>query len=112
MDDNLSEEEKKILSEMNSNWEKVKQDEKLFWDKEYPDFSFEDKIKYWASENQRLMRWQAESGLDEYDIFSPQWYKWAKEKEPEIDKIMDIAFEKYLSWEWSKEEYLKRIGKL
>ena len=80
-----------------------------FWKKEYKKFSFEQKVDYWAGELNRQMRWQAESGLDEYAIFTPSWYKNIKSKESSFDKIMDKVFDKYLSWEWDKASYLKRI---
>ena len=37
-----------------------------------------------------------------------------KRIEPQFDLLIDKAFDrfKYLNWEWSKEEYLKRINKI
>ena len=81
-----------------------------FWKDEYPYYSIEKKIGYWSGTINQQMRWQAESGLNEYAIFSPRWYKWAKEQEPEFDKIIDEVFKRFLAWEWDKNEYLKRIN--
>ncbi len=83
-----------------------------FENKEYPMFSFDEKVKFWSGNLHRQMRWQAESGLDPYAIYDLDWYKSVKEKEPYIDAIMNEVFDKYWSstgGEWSKEEYLKRI---
>jgi hypothetical protein len=83
-----------------------------FWETTYPGLSFDEKVGFWTGETHRQMRWQAESGLDPYAIFTPSSYEWMKEKEPSIDEIMDKAFADFLAWEWNKEEYLKRIGRV
>jgi len=108
-DNNLSKEEMKILEEMKSNWKKNIIDEKLFWRDIYPKYSFDEKVSYWSQTLNQQMRWQAESGLDEYTIFSRDWYISVKGIEPNIDRIIAMSFEKFLSWEWSQNEYLKRI---
>lgn len=97
--------------------ERDKEDKKWlqFHQEEYPTFSFDQKVKHWSGTLHRQMRWQAESGLDPYAIYDKDWYDNAKKEEPNIDSIMDEVFAKYWSTtggEWSKEEYLKRIGKL
>lgn len=104
--------EHEILRErMKSNIQKEFDKVDKFWKEDYLKYTLEDKVEYWSGTLHRQMRWQVESGLDAYAIFSPMWYVEVKEKEPDIDRIIDKAFEKSLSWEWSKDEFLKRIGK-
>ncbi|MGG8495176.1 hypothetical protein ACQY1Q_02060 [Tenacibaculum sp. TC6] len=69
------------------------------------------KVNYWSGRLNQQMRWQVESGLDPYSIYTPEWYQSTKEFEPDFDKIMDEVFSKYWNTgvDWSKEEYLKRI---
>ncbi len=78
----------------------------------YNNQTFDEKVKYWSGRFHQQMRWQGESGLDEYAIFSPEWYESTSKFEPDFDKIMDEVFEKYLGTVWSKYEFLKRIGKI
>ncbi len=80
---------------------------------EYPNYSFEKKVKFWGSTLHRNMRWLEEDGDDPYSIYSLDWYRSVKEKEPNIDDIMKKVISKYWGTgaDWSKEEYLKRIKK-
>jgi hypothetical protein len=93
----------------NEQYEKMKGVE----DPNYEYYDFDKKVGYWCETLNKQMRLQVEKGLDEYIIFNPFWYKAIKRIEPDIDNIMNKVFEKFSSfqWEWSKEEYLKRIGK-
>lgn len=79
----------------------------------YINKQFTDKVTYWSGRLHQQMRWQAESGLDPYSIYTANWYQSTKEFEPDFDKIMDEVFEKYwdTGTDWSKEKYLQRIGK-
>lgn len=79
----------------------------------YDRFNFDEKVSAWCEQLNLIMRNQASSGLDEYLTFKPIWYKTMKRLEPEFDLIIDKVFEKFrlYQWEWSKEEFLKRIGK-
>lgn len=79
-----------------------------FEKEEYPNFSFNEKVKYWSGVLYRQMRWQVESGLDPYAIYDSKWHE-IKKQEPEIDKIMDCVFDEYWNGEWSKVEFAKRI---
>ncbi len=93
--------------------EKENQGRLHFEKNEYPKFSFDEKVKFWSGALHQQMRWQVESGLDPYSIYDLNWYKLVKEREPNIDSIIDTVFEKYWSStgaEWSKEEYLKRLS--
>jgi len=79
---------------------------------EYKLLTYEERVKYWSGTLHREMRWQAESGLDPYAIYTSEWYKRIKTIEPEIDSIMDKIFSSQWNTtggEWSKEEFLKRI---
>jgi hypothetical protein len=79
-----------------------------FWKEVYPKFSFEEKVSHWAGTLDRRMRWNADSGADEYAIFSAKWYATTKEDEPDIDRIIDSIFETHWK-DRNKAEYLKRI---
>ncbi|MEM8531928.1 MAG: hypothetical protein AAGF95_13880 [Chloroflexota bacterium] len=78
-------------------------------DPDYAGYTFEQKVRYWSSQINQQMRWQAESGLDPYAGFSRDWYEAVKRAEPHFDAIIDAAFEQFLSWEWDKAEYKRRI---
>jgi hypothetical protein len=87
-------------------------EEDSFWKVNYPKFSFDEKVEFWSGQLHRKMRWQVESGLDPYAIYSIDWYNEVKKAEPNIDLIMNEAFKRYwgsTGGEWSKEEYLKKI---
>ena len=77
----------------------------------YINKTLNDKVIYWSGRLHQQMRWQVESGLDPYSIYTPKWYQSTKKFEPDFDKIMDEVFSKYWGTgaDWSKEEYLKRI---
>ncbi len=77
----------------------------------YPNYGFDEKVKFWSGELHQSMRWLVEDGEDPYVIFTPEWYKSTKDFEPELDKIMEEVFSKYWGTgaDWSKEEYFKRI---
>ncbi|MGB3947578.1 MAG: hypothetical protein WBM13_06320 [Bacteroidia bacterium] len=84
-------------------------EEDKFWKFTYSGFSFDEKVKHWSGTLFRQMRWQVESGLDPYAIYSLEWYNNVKKEERHFDEIMDVVFTKYWEDLWSKEEYLKRI---
>ena len=89
--------------------------EELFWQNEYAAKSFAERAAYWASSMFRHVRWQSESGLDEYAGFSPEWYEFAKSREPDFDKILAFIFEHYkgefVYQDCSIAEIRRRIGK-
>lgn len=84
-----------------------------FEEQVYPNMTFEEKVKYWSGTLHTQMRWQAESGLDEYAIYTPEWYQSTKTHEPQFDKIMEEVIRKYwgVGADWDEQEYYKRIGK-
>lgn len=76
---------------------------------DYLEKTHEAKVKYWA-EYGRAMRWQVESGLDPYSIFSKQWYDDLVRFEPNLNALVQEAFEVYLKGDWSYQEYLRRVS--
>ncbi|HEX8250629.1 MAG TPA: hypothetical protein VF599_20820 [Pyrinomonadaceae bacterium] len=95
--------------------EQWKAQEELFWKNEYAAKDFAERAAYWSSSMFRHMRWQSESGLDQYAGFSPEWYEFAKSREPDFDKILDFIFERdkgeFDYQDCSPAEILRRIGK-
>jgi hypothetical protein len=77
---------------------------------DYLNKSFEEKAKYWSGRLHGQMRNQVEWCLDEYSIFTPEWYAAVKRHEPDFDSIMDYVFENFWANYWDKKEYLKRIS--
>lgn len=108
MNNDLSEEEKKILAKHRAifNENQIKSD--VFWEQEYPHKTIEEKIDFWLSEVHRGMRYQGESINDEYSEFSCNWHVWVKSKEPNFDEIF-IVITKKLGFEFDWQEYYKRI---
>ena len=80
-------------------------------DPNYESYTIGEKINFWETSLNRQMRRQAEAGLNEYAIFSFDWYRAIKKLEPQFDYIMDQVFMRFSFSEWKKEEYLKRIKK-
>lgn len=56
------------------------------------------------------MRWQAESGLDEYAGYSPEWRVNRLGFEPNLDRLIHDTFKRYLRWEGDYDEYCRRVG--
>jgi len=69
--------------------------EELFWETEYRAKTFEQRAAYWVSVMFRHMRWQSESGLDEYAGFDPEWHAYATRRDPEFEQILLFIFERY-----------------
>jgi hypothetical protein len=65
-----------------------------FWMKIYPAMSFSQKIDYWAASIHRQMRYNGESGLDPYAVFSPEDYQAWKSTEPLIGAMMGQIVER------------------
>lgn len=59
-----------------------------FWNDTYPSMNFFQKVDYWSGSIHRQMRYNGESGLDPYDVFSREDYEAWKLKEPLIDLII------------------------
>ena len=76
---------------------------------QYKFLSFKKKVEYWSGKLHGQMRNQVEACLDEYSIYTPEWYITVKKYEPKFDDIMDIVFREKWGDYWDKNEYLKRI---
>lgn len=69
----------------NSNFAEGQSD---FWGNEYPRLSAEEKVNFWTADIHRGMRAAGEYGLDEYSMFTAEWYDRVLKNEPNFDKIM------------------------
>jgi hypothetical protein len=88
--------------------EKRKSEE--FWKNEYPQKTFEEKQAFWAQSIYRYMRWQGESGQDEFGVFTRENYLDWKAKEPQIDLILDFIIKRF-PWEMTTQEAREFINK-
>lgn len=75
----------------------------------YDDLTKDEKVQYWVTRLGRTFRSQAESGLDPYVSYTPEWYANIKRFEPDLDKLLKAAFKGSLYWEWDFEEFMNRI---
>ncbi|MDG2431391.1 hypothetical protein [Flavobacterium sp.] len=106
----LSDEEKKILQKHRELAEKAKEKERLFWIDEYPNYSIEDKTKYWVANIHHGMRMQGEATADQYSEFSVEWYQYVTSREKEFDFIFTMVVPR-LGIDFNWDEYYKRIEK-
>jgi hypothetical protein len=60
-----------------------------FWNIEYPNKTFEEKQVFWVEYIYRSMRMRGEPGFDEYSIFNKESYEEWKQREPQIDIMLD-----------------------
>lgn len=105
----LSEEEKRILQKHKDLEKEGEKNEKIFWKDQYPNFSVDDKIKYWLANIHHGMRIQGEGTSDPYSEFSKEWYEDVKKKESDFDSIFEKVVPK-LGFEFDWQEYYKRIS--
>lgn len=77
----------------------------------YSEKTHDEKVKSWSGAMNQQMRWQAESGLDPYAGYSPEWRENLLRFEPNFDALIQEAFKCYLRWEWSYEEYQSRVSR-
>ncbi len=106
----LSDEEKAIVQKHRKLKEEGKEEERLFWEIEYPKYSFERKVMYWLADIHRGMRCQGEATADEYSKFSPVWYEYVKSKDNNFDSVFAEVVPK-LGMDFDWQEYHKRIRK-
>ncbi|WP_294296551.1 hypothetical protein [uncultured Chryseobacterium sp.] len=97
-----------MKSEFDKFIEEVEISRKKFWEIEYPRMSREEKKKYWLASTHRGMRSQGEAFADPYSEFSKEWYDFAKQQEPDFDKIFDYVVQN-LGFEFDWREYNTRI---
>ena len=84
---NLTAEERKFLDEIDKQDKEYEEETRIFWKKEYPSYSREEKVRYWLASIHRGMRTQGEATGGEYSEFSSDWYTWVKSVEPNFDDI-------------------------
>ena len=73
--------------------------------------NYEERVKYWSGNLHQQMRWNGESSLDEYAIFSKKWLEEVKQHEPNIERMLEDVFEKYWKGYWNINEIRKRLKK-
>lgn len=71
-----------------ADFEKAVEKQKKFMKTEYRTFSDNDKINYWATIIRQQFRWNEESGIDGYSVFSKESYISWKNEEPKIDEFL------------------------
>ena len=79
--------------------------------KQYQVKSYDAKVKFWSGNLHQQMRWNGESGLDEYAVFSKEWLEEAKKIEPKIEQILEDVVKRYWRNYWDIDkirEALKR----
>ena len=75
--------------------------------KEYQQMSYEERVRYWSGALHQQMRWNVESGVDEYGFYSKKWLEQTKEMEPQIESILEDVFKIYWKNYWD----IKKIRK-
>lgn len=79
--------------------------------KEYLSKSYEDRVKYWSGNLHQQMRWNAESGFDEYAVFSKDWLDEIKKYEPRIKEILDDVIKNYWKNYWNADKIKEALKK-
>jgi len=78
---------------------------------QYLNKSYEDRVKYWSGSLHQQMRWNGESGVDEYAVFSKAWLSEVKKYEPRIEEILDDVMDKYWKNYWSLNKIKEALKK-
>ena len=86
-------ERKEIIERIKLRIESDKQDANALWGEAYEQYSIETRKELWLRKIWRDMRWQGESAEDEFDIFTVENYLLWKQKESEIDLILEYVSE-------------------
>ncbi|AFM05422.1 hypothetical protein Fleli_3082 [Bernardetia litoralis DSM 6794] len=71
---------------------------------EYETLNQEEKVKYWSGTLHQEMRWNVESGINAYDVFSKEWLEEVKPIEPNIEEILKEVIEKHWKNYWNKQK--------
>jgi len=87
----------------------IRKERKIFWEEEYPNYSFDEKVNYWLASIYRGMRTQGEALGDEYSEFSKKSYELWKETEPDFDIIFVEVMKRIPNFDFR--EYHERITK-
>lgn len=70
----------------------------------YKTLNQEERITYWSGTLHQEMRWNVESGIDAYDIFSKEWLEEVRTIEPNIEQVLKEVIEKYWKNYWNKQK--------
>ena len=65
-----------------------------FWDEEYPNKTFEEKVSYWSGSIHRIIRWTNESVTSGTCTFDKNWYLSCKEQDPNFDELLPYILDK------------------
>ncbi len=71
---------------------------------EYKTLNREERIDYWSGSLHQEMRWNAESGFDEYMVFSKKWLEEVQTIEPNIEELLKEIIEKKWKNYWNKQK--------
>ena len=85
----------------------IQEQERIFWEEEYPSYDLSQKKSYWLANIHRGMRTQGEAIGDEYSLFSKKSYEIWKETEPDFDQIFAEISGGIPHFDW--QEYQRRI---
>ena len=88
--------------------EKVRKEKALA---DYLKKDYEERVKYWSGNLHQQMRWNGESSLDEYAVFSKDWLNKVKKHEPNIENMLEDVFNKYWKGYWNIKEIRERLKK-
>ena len=89
--------------------DEIRQEEKIFWEQEYPCKTKEDKISHWASKMFRSMRTQTEIGQDPYDLYKNDWLKEVLKVEPNFISFLPEIFKVWTNV-WDTEKVQNKIN--
>jgi len=78
---------------------------------EYQKKPYKEKVKFWSGTLHQQMRWNGESGLDEYAVFSKEWLEKTKKIEPLIEEILEDVIEKYWKTYWNAKKIKEALTK-
>lgn len=87
---------------------KEKEDEDVIG---YQKKTYSEKLKFWSGNLHQQMRWNGESGYDEYAVFSKKWLESTKKIEPLIEQILDDVIEKYWRNYWDENKIKEALKK-
>lgn len=76
------------------NFEDAVERQKNFMETEYKTLSEADRVDYWSGMIHQQFRWNEESGVDGYSLFSKDSYALWKEEEPDMDKLLPLIAQK------------------
>jgi hypothetical protein len=76
---------------------------------EYQKMPYPHKLKFWSGNLHQQMRWNGESGVDEYAVFSKAWLEKTLEFEPQIETIIEDIIKLYWKNYWDADKIRKAL---